>query len=85
MNIQVLDKLFDVADDLNYDLTYGDFCRNLVPNTPEDGVLCHGCRFYKNRKDGCMLCNALKFLDDAKDVYKFLIKNNSVQTLDFLL
>ena len=75
MNIPVLDKLFDVADDLNYDLTYGDFCKTLVPNTPEDGVLCHSCRFYKGRKDGCMLCNALSFLDDAKSVYKIL-KNN---------
>lgn len=68
MNIQVLDKLFDVADDLNYDLTYGDFCKTLVPDIPDDGVLCHNCKFYG--KDGCMLSNVLDILDDAKSVYK---------------
>jgi hypothetical protein len=81
MNIKVLDKLkivdnlFNAADDLNDDMIYGDFCQALVPDTPEDGVLCHGCKFYKSRKDGCMLSNALSILDDAKNAYKFL-KNN---------
>ncbi len=73
MNIQVLDKLFDAADDLNYDMTYGDFCHVLVPNT--NGVLCYSCRFYKDSKEGCMLSNVLSILDDAKNAYKIL-KNN---------
>jgi hypothetical protein len=81
MNIQVLNKLFDVADDLNDDLIYGDFCKTLVPKEKwysGDGVLCHNCRFYKltGDHDGwCMLGKALDILDDAKSVYKKL-KNN---------
>ena len=70
MNIKVLDDLFNAADELNYNMTYGDFCQTLVPNKPEDGVLCHNCKFYKGRTGGCRLSTALSILDDAKNVYK---------------
>ena len=77
MNIQVLDKLFNAADDLNNEMIYGDFCKTVPKEKwwPESGVLCHNCRFYKltgNHDDGCMLSNALDILDDAKNVYKIL-------------
>ena len=74
MNIQVLDKLFKAADDLNDEMIYEGFCKILVPNKPADGVLCHNCKFYNGIKDGCMLSNALDILDDAKNVYKTLKK-----------
>jgi hypothetical protein len=68
MDIQILNKLFNAADDLNDEMIY-EGCHNLVPNT--GGVLCHnGCVFYKGHKEGCMLSNALSILDEAKRVYK---------------
>ena len=72
MNIQVLDKLFKAADDLNDEMIYEGFCHTLVPD--ENGVLCHKCSFYKGSwgKGGCMLNNALSILDEAKSVYKTL-------------
>lgn len=73
--LKIVDNLFNAADDLNDDMIYGDFCQALVPDIPEDGVRCHNCKFYKSRKDGCMLSNALSILDDAKNAYKIL-KNN---------
>lgn len=73
MNIPILDKLFNAADDLNYEMIYQEgLCHILVPNKPEDGVLCHNCKFYKSNKDGCMLSNVLDILDDAKRVYKII-------------
>ena len=76
MNIPVLDKLFDVADDLNNEMIYREgLCQTLVSitNNPE-GLRCYDCIFYKSRKDGCMLSNALSILDDAKSAYKKIKK-----------
>ena len=72
MNIQVLDNLFNAADDLVAEMCFNYFCDDI--NDVSD---CSECVFHTILTEGCILNNALSRLDEARNIYNKKIKNIS--------